>query len=191
MGDANIESLGAAFLGADADGDGMIDGDDLRKALKDMDERTWFWDSARKVDVDRMMLVADLDHTGGMNFTEFVGACLYQSHADRGALPEEAFSALDDDRDGLVSVNDIRGLFRERDSKFLELLPEGRPFTLEEWIDVIENCSEYTDSVASTNDGHGSGGIFDLLSLKCCDSSVHLDEEEDEGYSRYVSAEPM
>merc|ERR1711862_395913 len=110
MGDEDIEAMGGAFLGADADGDGMIDSADLRKALADMEE----WScSARKVDVDRLMLVGDLDHSGGLTFTEFAAACLYKKHSDRGALPEEAFNALDDDRDGFVKVEDIRGMFRE------------------------------------------------------------------------------
>jgi len=124
----DLDHLGAAFASADADGDGKLSRRELEEAVADASK---FWDP--EVDVDALMEAANLDHAGGLSYSEFLAACLFSKHDSIDELIDEAFLALDSDRDGWVQVKDIRSLFRERDSKLFEKLPQDRPFNASDW----------------------------------------------------------
>jgi calcium-dependent protein kinase len=131
----DLERFGAAFLRIDREGKGKLSSDDLTAVL------------GRKsmpipIKADHIIDAADLDHSGFINFTEFVAACLYTRHVQSGTLEEllgNAFNALDTDRDGKVCIAEIRELFRERDAPFLEHLPQDRPFDLKTWCSSLIN----------------------------------------------------
>merc|ERR1712066_670662 len=121
----------------DVDGDGMISLEELANAVKT--SSNW-WDP--EIDVHRIVDAADLDHTGGLNFTQFVAACLYARYTKQGSLEElmrHAFRAMDDDRDGLVKLDDIMTLFRERDAPVLSQLPHE--FNVEDWLQILGRLS--------------------------------------------------
>jgi len=166
IGATDMEAIGHAFLGADSDGDGMISQADLEEALEDMDGYKWWCDSASKVQVEDVLEAADLDHQGGLGYTEFVAACLYSRHRSIQELAETAFLALDDDRDDLVRVQDIRKLFRERDRPFLASLPQNRGFAMEEWCSCIEEYGH--GSQASSNGEDAQDGLFSFLACGKC-----------------------
>jgi len=76
-----------------------------------------------------------------LGVVEFVAACLYGRHVQRGSLEhllKSAFEALDADRDGLVHIDEIRTMFRERDAPFLERLPQNHPFDLSAWCSCLQ-----------------------------------------------------
>lgn len=131
----DLDRLGEAFVAADSDGDGRLSREDLRLAVAGA--RHW-WDPT--VDVEEVLATADLDHMGGLSFTQFVAACLYQRHSADGleGLLRTAFEAIDSDRDGLVHMSEIKALFRERDAEFLRRLPQSKPFAVEEWLQCLE-----------------------------------------------------
>jgi calcium-dependent protein kinase len=129
--------FGAAFKSIDVDGDGKISAQDLASAVKGT---TNWWEQG--VDVNGVLEAADLDHTGGLNFTQFVAACLFAQNKKEGSLDDlkrRAFEALDEDRDGSVQVEDIWTLFRERDAPLLMQLPQDRPFNMTEWMQCLNN----------------------------------------------------
>jgi Ca2+-binding EF-hand superfamily protein len=136
LGVSDLERFGATFIRLDKDGDGMIMRAELEEALNDSQEGV-------SVNVDAVLEAADLDHTGGIGFTEFVAACLYARHATKGTrskhqhLMEQAFRALDDDRDGYVTFDQVRMLFRERDAPSFRWLPQDRPFLIDEWCSCL------------------------------------------------------
>lgn len=132
----DLDRLGEAFVAADSDGDGRLSREDLELAVDSA--RRW-WDPS--VDVEEVLATADLDHKGGLSFTQFVAACLYQRHSADGleGLLRLAFEAIDSDRDGLVRLAEIRTLFRERDAHFLRKLPQMKPFTVEEWLHCLDD----------------------------------------------------
>merc|ERR1712228_1065527 len=70
IGTPDIASIGHAFLGADANGDGLISKDELEEELDDMDGYNWWCDPASGIDVEKVLRAADLDHSGGLSFTE-------------------------------------------------------------------------------------------------------------------------
>jgi len=131
LGVPDLESFGSAFLSLDVDGDGRITRDELLDGLGAAARRTWW---GPDVDVDGLLEAADLENGGGLSFTEFVAACLSTRQSSLDELMISAFDALDDDRDGLVRVEAIRGVFRERPFPLLHRLPQDRPFDLEDWF---------------------------------------------------------
>eukprot|EP00930_Biecheleria_cincta_P045602 TRINITY_DN31431_c0_g1_i1.p1 TRINITY_DN31431_c0_g1~~TRINITY_DN31431_c0_g1_i1.p1 ORF type:complete len:593 (+),score=118.15 TRINITY_DN31431_c0_g1_i1:264-1781(+) len=146
--------LGHAFLGADSDTDGLISISDLEQALEDMDSCTWWWDSARRADAAQVLAAADLDHRGGLTFTEFVAAAITDKYHDIHDLATTAFNALDHDRDGLLKAADLHKLFRQRDRPFLEQLPQDRGFDVHAWCHAVK---EFMKSDAESSDSDDSG----------------------------------
>lgn len=146
-----MQAIGHAFLGADSDGDGLISDEDLEEALDNMDDYKWWCDPASNVDVAEVLRTGDLDHTAGLNFTEFVAACLFTTHGKAEDFASLAFNALDSDRDGWVNAKELQGLFRERDKPFLDSLPQERPFDLEEWRSCLEDYDQETQQFSSTS----------------------------------------
>lgn len=144
LGASDQESLGQAFIGADADGDGRIGREDLEDALANIDK--WWWDSAVEVDADRLMDVADMSHSGGIDYTEFLAACLYAQSSSFEDLAERAFHALDEDKDGLLQVQAIQPAFRERDAPLVMSFPQDCSFGLDEWCETLQR---YANSVPS------------------------------------------
>jgi len=141
-----LQRFGATFLELDANGDGTLSREELAVGLRSTEE---FADA--DVDIDIIMKAADLSHKGGINFTEFVAACLYQSYASIGSLGElmqRAFIALDTDRDGLVSLDDVLPLFRERDARSFQWLPQDRPFDAFEWLSCLKIAGQSPDTTS-------------------------------------------
>ena len=75
--------------------------------LPRLTNESWEFFNRSGINVDSLLTAADLDHTGRINYTEFVAACLYARFVQRGSLEDllrSAFEALDSDRDGLIQV---------------------------------------------------------------------------------------
>lgn len=127
------DRIGSAFLSADVDGDGKISHEDLNTAVE---RARYWWDP--DINATTLVHIANLDHTGGLSFSEFVAACMYDEEGSLEQIADDAFTVLDDDRDGNVCVEDIRKLFPELDTYVLKRLPQNRPFTREEWCRCFE-----------------------------------------------------
>jgi Ca2+-binding EF-hand superfamily protein len=136
----DMDRFGTAFLRIDREDKGTLSSEDLAEVLGRASMPI-------AINPDHVIDAADLDHSGGINFTEFVAACTYCRYVQSGSLEDllrHAFEALDLDRDGLVSINEIRDLFRERDAPFLEHLPQDQPFDLETWCTTLQNSFKTT-----------------------------------------------
>lgn len=145
VGAPDMPGLGHAFLGADSDGDGLLSDEDLEEALDNIDGLKWWCDPAARVDVHKVLRAGDLDHRGGLSFTEFVAACLFRDYGKSNDYAELAFHALDGDRDGLIRASEIQALFRERDKPFLNTLPQDQPFDLAQWRNCLEGYEDESE----------------------------------------------
>jgi Ca2+-binding EF-hand superfamily protein len=136
-----LQQLRDAFLALDMDGDGFVTKEDMQEALGGIFgfQLTSLLGFVPELDIEALFAAADLDQSGSLGFTEFVAACLYSRYASLDTLIREAFQALDHNGEGIVSMQDIRHLFREQDLRFLSKLPDSRPFTIDEWSSCIQS----------------------------------------------------
>jgi len=157
QGVCDLEQFSTTFLSIDTDGDGIISLDELVVAINSVS--TWW---GPHVCADQLINAADLDHTGHLNFTQFVAACIYSRYVIGGQfdmLLRRSFEALDLDRDGLITLGDIRPLFCEHDALLLHLLPRTRPFDHEEWAACLKH--------AWKSDWSSKVGFWDILDTMC------------------------
>jgi len=121
------------FLGLDKDVDGIIVREEFAEALQILE-------GGDAIDVEAILDAADLDHNGGIDFTEFLAVCSfsrYYSEPSLDSLMKKSFHALDDDRDDLLRVEEVRSVFRERDAVLFESLPQDAPFGIDEWCSCL------------------------------------------------------
>lgn len=149
LGAPDLEQFGKTFLKIDSDGDGKVTREEFSKALS---TNAVFAGMTEMSDILEALDAADLDHSGDISFTEFVALCLYSrsaiqescgdtSHRER--LVRQAFLALDDDRDGLVTSEQLRAIFQD-DCPLFDLLPQDRPFNIDQWISFAHDMKSAT-----------------------------------------------
>lgn len=155
------EAFGSAFLAADVDGDGLISHEDLSIAVERA--RNW-WDP--DINTTNLVNMADLDHSGGLSYSEFVAACLYDGEGSLDQLAEDAFTALDDDRDDMVWVRDVRRLFPELDTHVLRQLPEKRGVSRMDWHRCFAEACATLGGIEPRNGGSLNCGA-DFITLRC------------------------
>lgn len=132
---SKAERVGHAFTCMDSDWDGEVTCEDIMRALDT--ETGWF---VPEINVDTLIMAADVDDTAGLSYTEFAAACLWSRQTSVQALMRDAFYALDQDRDGLVAYQDIVKAFREDDLPYFRFLPDV--LSLDDWVNCIESCVE-------------------------------------------------
>jgi len=127
------KNFGRVYLSLDKDGDGIIDREEFGEALRVVE-------GGDSIDVEAILDAADLDHNGGIDFTEFLAVCSFVDYSE-GSLENlmvKAFYALDDDRDDLLNVSEIASAFRDSDAPLLQSLPQDAPFGIDEWVFGLE-----------------------------------------------------
>jgi len=157
------ERVALAFTSLDNDQDGEVTDEDIARALET--DAGWF---SPEVNVDDLMLAADVDDSGGLSYSEFATACLWNRHVT--AAPEllrTVFHALDKNRDGLVDYQDVVKVFRDDDAPCFRFLPDV--FSLKEWLQCVQGCIDGSD-LEGPWPSRGTKkpcGIFDWFLYKC------------------------
>ena len=100
----DIVELGNIFKQIDKNGDGMISLEELKIALETQKEK------ATLTELKKLMDCIDSDHSGSINYTEFIAGCLEQSTIAREDNMMMAFRMLDINSDGKVSRDELRHL---------------------------------------------------------------------------------
>mmetsp|Transcript_17647 Transcript_17647/g.40860 ORF Transcript_17647/g.40860 Transcript_17647/m.40860 type:complete len:625 (+) Transcript_17647:115-1989(+) len=140
----DLERLGETFLRLDKDGNGRLSKEELEEGMGDVTQTVDGVDEP--CNVEFIMRAADLDHSGDLDFSEFAAACLYISYSSNGSLDElmeHTFAALDEDRDGHLSLDDVLPMFRERDAASFSMLPTDRKFDMFEWVSCLRHAAAH------------------------------------------------
>jgi len=140
LGAPEFEDVGAAFLTADSDCDGRLSMKELKHALSEISYSPEESGQTTQTPVKDLLLSGDLGFTDGLGFTEFLAACLFAKQASVDRLIEEAFHALDVDRDGFVLAQDTQAVFDGAGSGLSSRLPDSHSLCLEEWRDNVMAC---------------------------------------------------
>eukprot|EP00927_Polykrikos_kofoidii_P043690 TRINITY_DN3776_c0_g1_i2.p1 TRINITY_DN3776_c0_g1~~TRINITY_DN3776_c0_g1_i2.p1 ORF type:complete len:343 (-),score=39.34 TRINITY_DN3776_c0_g1_i2:184-1107(-) len=136
---AELQQFRANFRTLDIDGDGTISRDDLAAFVK-----TASTVLSGPVDVDTLFDAADLARTGFVSFVEYSAACLHGRLCPLDCwLAEQAFEAIDIDRDGMISACDVNSMFGDIPAR----LPVDRPVGIREWTRYILNETSSNTSI--------------------------------------------
>ncbi|XP_026194590.1 calcium-dependent protein kinase 2 [Cyclospora cayetanensis] len=105
--DSEIESLKAVFTQLDTQGDGVLSIDEVREGIARSGVRL-----PSDMVLEEVLKEVDTAGTGSIDYTEFIAACLHQSHYIREEACRAAFRVLDINGDGHVSAEELRQVFR-------------------------------------------------------------------------------
>ncbi|KAH8070966.1 serine/threonine kinase [Aureococcus anophagefferens] len=96
----------ATFEAVDADADGVLDADDLRRALAGRGV-------AAPDDLGDVVRACDVSKSGNLTLNEFTAATMSPRLFTREDLSEAAFAAMDGDGDGVISPADLERLLSD------------------------------------------------------------------------------
>lgn len=128
----DMEEVKKVFARFDANGDGMISGDELSGVLKALGSDT------SPEEVARMMAEIDTDKDGCINLDEFADFCKNDESVDGGAKElKEAFDLYDQDHNGRISATELHQILNRL----------GQNCTL-------QDCTRMITSVDANGDGY-------------------------------------
>jgi calmodulin len=106
--EAQILEFREAFYAFDKDRSGYIDKDELKNLC------AWVGQDATDADIDSMMVLADGDNSGKIDFWEF---CTLMAHKMGDTNPDKtlrhAFRVFDNDGSGTISADELKDVMRE------------------------------------------------------------------------------
>lgn len=100
-----IATLRDIFLALDTQGDGVLSVDEVRQAIQLTNYRRI------PADLEEMLLGVNTSGSGAIDFTEFIAACLHQTHYKQEEICKKAFSVLDINQDGRISAEELKHIF--------------------------------------------------------------------------------
>ncbi|KAL3366590.1 hypothetical protein AABB24_011339, partial [Solanum stoloniferum] len=128
----DMEEVKKVFARFDANGDGMISGDELSGVLKALGSDT------SPEEVARMMAEIDTDKDGCINIDEFADFCKNDDSVDGGAKElKEVFDLYDQDHNGRISATELHQILNRL----------GQNCT-------IQDCTRMITSVDANGDGY-------------------------------------
>jgi len=172
VGSAKMGLIGQMFLSIDAEHKGNIGREDLAAAVGAIPS---CWEP--EIDVDDFFDIADQEGRGSIGFSEFAATCLWDYDVTTCTIAETTFTALDEDHDGLVHLDDCRHLFRDCDLVDLKNLPMHRGFGINEWRLVVGG--DYEEAPMRKKD-IGESWFAGLVRGMLCSSTGMAPEEDDE-----------
>eukprot|EP00920_Eleutheroschizon_duboscqi_P036861 GHVT01088497.1.p1 GENE.GHVT01088497.1~~GHVT01088497.1.p1 ORF type:complete len:625 (+),score=71.35 GHVT01088497.1:616-2490(+) len=104
--DHDIENLKEAFTQLDLKGDGVLTVDEIRRGILNSGFRV-----PNDLALGEILRDIDTAGTGAIDYTEFLAACLHQSHYIREEACRAAFRVLDINGAGRVSADELRHVF--------------------------------------------------------------------------------
>lgn len=144
---SQLDDIRHTFMQLDLDGSGDLCWDEISDAA----DSASMWCNA-EIDLREAFDGADMDHSGRLEYSEFVAACLFSQFCSyRGQdLAKYAFQAFDEDAKGEVTREQVRQFFQASScgDNILQCLPD-HPFDAEEFYRCLR------DGTADESDDDG------------------------------------
>lgn len=99
---------------------------------------TFYGADYAKDEVDRIFELVDVDHSGEIEFSEFVTATISRSKLLNDAKLKAAFSVYDKDGSGSISIDEIK-----------HVIGQGQVISDEVWDQVVKEVDENGDGEVS------------------------------------------
>lgn len=97
--------LQKVFIALDVNQDGYLQYDELLQGFTDI-----YGEDEAKEEVDRIFKLVDVDHSGEIDFSEFVTASVNKTNLLQEQKLKAAFQYYDKDGSGSISVDEIKGV---------------------------------------------------------------------------------
>lgn len=121
------------FIALDENQDGYLQYDELLKGLTEI-----YGEESAKEEVDRIFALVDVDHSGEIDFSEFVTASVNKDNLLQEGKLKSAFEYYDKDGSGSISVDEIK-----------DVLGVGKNISHEVWDQVVLEVDENGDGEVS------------------------------------------
>lgn len=126
-----LKVLKRDFINLDKNGDGKINSSELlAQYIKTMDEEE------AKAAVEKIMQEVDANHSGDIDYTEFLTVCMNQNNVNSRTNLEAAFRLFDKDGSGDITVDEIK-----------TILGSGQALDMQIWNDIIREVDQNGDGV--------------------------------------------
>ena len=127
----DLEQLENAFQSLDADGNGILTKEELIegycKTMKEMPMHDII------KEVDRIIGTIDSNHSGEIDFTEFLVAAINKDKLLEGNYIQKGFQLFDEDGDGFIDIGELKSVMN------------GVNLTDDEWREVIKQFDSDND----------------------------------------------
>ncbi|OMJ74115.1 hypothetical protein SteCoe_27035 [Stentor coeruleus] len=126
-----LKVLKQDFINLDKNGDGKLSHNELlEQYIKTMDE------ADAKATVEKVMKEVDINHSGDIDYTEFLAACMNQNSINSKTNLQTAFSLFDKDGSGSITVDEIR-----------TVLGSGQILDMHVWNEIIREVDQNGDGL--------------------------------------------
>lgn len=132
----DAKNLRNAFIAMDSDGDGKLNKEEIRNQLIQTMSET-----EAETEAEQIMQQVDSDKNGYIDFTEFIRASLDQDVLFSTDNLFAAFSLLDQDKDGKVTVQDLMDFFTQNSQE-----------NVSSWKSLLQEADADGDGVLNLND---------------------------------------
>jgi len=116
----------------DDDGSGYLDKQEFNKALKD------YRVTVTPEEGNRLYSIFDLNRDGNISYDEFLRGVVGEMNQFRKNLVKKAFDKLDANKNGVVEIDDIKGVYNAKNHPDVKLGKKTEEEVLSEFLDTFE-----------------------------------------------------
>ena len=127
-----ILGLKRIFKIMDDDNSGYLDQNEFNKALKD------YRVSVSPQEAQKLFRIFDVNGDGNISYDEFLRMVIGEMNQPRRNLVKRAFDKIDRNRNGIVEIDDLKGVYNAKNHPDVKLGKKTEEEVLSEFLDTFE-----------------------------------------------------